>query len=67
MRLIGNYGNSSYHSLQIEVNKRFGAGFQLQASYVRSKVLGDYDGNDQSLVNNFQTIRNRRPPASCSR
>src|SRR5439155_22693976 len=27
--LIGNFGNSTYHSLQIEVNKRFGSGLQI--------------------------------------
>ncbi len=56
--LIGNYGNSTFNSLQIEVNKRYGNGFQFQASYVRSKALGDYDGNAQSEVSSFQTIRN---------
>jgi len=40
------------------VNKRFGAGFQIQASYVRSKALGDYDGNQQSEVTSFMTLRN---------
>ena len=57
--LIGNFGNSTYHSLQIEVNKRFGSGFQIQASYVRSKALGDYDGNAQSEVSSFLTLRNQ--------
>jgi hypothetical protein len=59
-RLVGNYGNSTHHALQIEVNKRFGYGFQLQASYVRSKTLGDYDGNGQDLTSNYQTVRNLR-------
>jgi hypothetical protein len=56
--LIGNFSNSTYHSLQIEVNKRFGSGFQIQASYVRSKALGDYDGTQQSEVTSFMTLRN---------
>src|SRR5581483_907313 len=58
--LIGNFSNSTFHSLQIEVNKRFGHGFQIQASYVRSKTLGDYDGNSQSEVTSFTTLRNER-------
>jgi hypothetical protein len=56
--LIGNFSNSTYNSLQIEVNKRFGSGFQIQSSYVRSKALGDYDGTAQSEVNSFITLRN---------
>jgi hypothetical protein len=57
--LISNFSNSTYHSLQVEVNKRFSHGFQIQASYVRSKALGDYNGNSQSETSNFRTIRNQ--------
>jgi len=56
--LIGNFSNSTFNSLQIELNKRFGSGFQIQGSYVRSKALGDYDGTAQSEVTSFQTLRN---------
>lgn len=56
--LIGNFSNSTYNSGQIEVNKRFAQGFQVQGSYVRSKALGDYDGTSQSEVSNFYTLRN---------
>ena len=56
---ISNFSNSTYHSMQIEVNKRFSGGLQLQATYVRSKALGDYDGNQQSQVTSFITLRNR--------
>jgi len=56
--LIGNFSNSTYNSLQIEVNKRFSHGFQVQGSYVRSKALGDYDGTSQSETANFITLRN---------
>jgi hypothetical protein len=56
--LVGNFGNSTYESGQVEVNKRFQSGFQVQASYVRSKTLGSYDGNTQNEVNNFLTLRN---------
>jgi hypothetical protein len=58
--LVGNFGNSTYNSLQLEVNKRFSQGFQLQASYVRSKTLGSYDGNTQNEVSNFITLRNEQ-------
>jgi hypothetical protein len=56
--LVGNFGNSTYQSGQVEVNKRFQGGFQIQASYVRSKSLGTYDGNTQNEVSNFITLRN---------
>ena len=56
--LVGNFGNSTYNSLQIELNKRFQGGFQLQGSYVRSKTLGSYDGNTQNEVSSFLTLRN---------
>ena len=55
---ISNFSNSTYNSLQIEVNKRFGSGLQLQLGYVFSKALGDYDGNQQSQVTSFNTLRN---------
>jgi len=56
--LMGNFTNSTYHSLQIEANKRFQNGFQIQGSYVRSKSLGTYDGNTQNQVAAFRTLRN---------
>ena len=56
--LIGNFSNSTFNSMQIEINKRFGHGFQAQGSYVFSKALGDYDGTAQSEVSSFLTIRN---------
>ena len=59
-RLLGNSGNSTFHSLQVELRKSFSRGFQVQASYVRSKALGDYEGNGQDLTSSFQTVRNRR-------
>ncbi len=55
--LMGNFANSTYHSLQIEANRSFQNGFQLQASYVRSKTLGSYDGNTQNQVAAFRTLR----------
>jgi Carboxypeptidase regulatory-like domain len=56
--LVGNYGNSSYHSLQIEANKRFAKGFTAQGSYVWSHNLGDSEGDGSTLQDNFRTIRN---------
>ena len=55
---ISNDSNSTYNSGQVEVNKRFSSGFQLQAAYVRSKALGDYDGTSQSETAAYFTDRN---------
>ncbi len=55
---ITNDSNSTYNSGQVELNKRFAGGFQLQANYVRSKALGDYDGTSQQEIANFLTDRN---------
>jgi hypothetical protein len=56
--LLSNFANSTYNSVQVEANKRFQDGFQLQASYVRSKTLGSYDGNTQNEEASFTTLRN---------
>jgi hypothetical protein len=56
--LVGNYGNSSYHSLQVEANKRFAKGFTAQGSYVWSHNLGDSEGDGSTLQDNFRTLRN---------
>jgi hypothetical protein len=37
-------GSSTYHSLQLSLNRRFSNGLQLQASYTYSKYIADADG-----------------------
>lgn len=37
-------GNSTYHSLQVSLRKRFSHGFQMQGSYTYSKVLDESSG-----------------------
>jgi hypothetical protein len=54
---ISNNSNSTFNSGQVEVNKRFSSGFQLQFTYVRSKALGDYDGTSQSENTSYLTLR----------
>jgi hypothetical protein len=56
--LVGNYGNSTYNSLQIEANKRFAKGFTAQGSYVWSHNLGDSEGDSSTLQDSFRTLRN---------
>jgi len=57
--LASNLGSSTYHSLQAEINKRFGHGWVLQANYTLSKALGNYDGDGSALEQNFRILRNR--------
>jgi hypothetical protein len=62
-RLLTNDSMSNYHSLQVEVRKRFSDGLQFQADYTFSKALTDApdaQGNNQSTLENFRTFRNKR-------
>jgi hypothetical protein len=56
-RLFGNFGNSTYHSLQAEVNHRAGSVF-LQANYTWSRALGDEEGDGQEQNDSFRSLRN---------
>ena len=62
--LIGNFGNSNYNSLQVEVNKRFSHGFTVQGSYVWSHNLGDSEGDFSGrtaggIQDAFRTLRDQ--------
>jgi len=57
--LASNFGASTYHSMQAELNRRFSGGWTLQANYTFSKALGNYDGDGSALAQNFRTLRNR--------
>lgn len=48
-------GHSSYHSLQVKLDKRYSLGLTFQASYVFSKLLTDADGGSSGTnpLNNF--------------
>jgi hypothetical protein len=56
---VGNFSNSTYHSLQINANKRFSGGWTLLSNYTLSRTLGDLEGNTQSLLQSYRTSRNR--------
>ena len=61
-RLLSNDSMSNYHSLQIEVRKRFSGGLSFQADYTFSKALTDApdaQGNNQSTLENFRTLRDK--------
>ncbi|MBM3765796.1 MAG: hypothetical protein FJW32_10435 [Acidobacteria bacterium] len=57
-RLTGNFANSTYHSLQIEVARRFRRGFGLQANYTYSKVLGEEEGSGEEMIDSYRSVRN---------
>jgi len=53
---------SNYHSLQIEIRRRFSEGLSFQADYTFSKALTnapDAQGNNQSTLENFRTLRDK--------
>jgi len=62
-RLLTNDSMSNYHSLQVELRRRFSSGLMFQADYTFSKALTDApdaQGNNQSTLENFRTFRNKR-------
>jgi len=56
--LAGNFGNSTYNSLQVQVLKRFSDGFAIQSSFVQSHTLGDFTGDSPYFVAYYRTMRN---------
>jgi hypothetical protein len=62
-RLLTTDSMSNYHSLQVEVRRRFSGGLSFQADYTFSKALTDApdaQGNNQSTLENFRTLRDKR-------
>jgi hypothetical protein len=57
--LISNFGNSDYHALQLNLTKRFAAGWIFQANYTWSKALGDEEGDESAFRTDIRTLRNR--------
>ena len=57
--LVDNAGHSTYHSVQVELNRRFAHGLTLQGSYVFSKALGsDSAGDSATFYADYRTLRN---------
>ena len=56
--LTGNYSNSTYNALQIEVRHRYRSGLQFQANYTYSKALSDSLGDQQSRFEPFLDATN---------
>jgi hypothetical protein len=55
--LNGNTGNSTYHSMVVELTKRLSHGFTNQTSYIWSRALGS-DGDDDGT--NYRDIYNQQ-------
>ncbi len=58
-RYTGNVANSTYHSMQVEVIRRFSAGWTFQGNYTWSRALGEEEGSGQELLDSYRTQRNR--------
>ena len=59
-RLTSNFASSIYHAMQVEVIKRFGAGWTFQGNYTWSKVLGEEEGSGQEMIDSYRNLRNWR-------
>ncbi|MEO8130073.1 MAG: TonB-dependent receptor, partial [Bryobacteraceae bacterium] len=56
--LMTNFSNSSYESLQVDLNHRFRSGFSFQANYVYGKVLSDSGTETDEQFEAFLDINN---------
>jgi hypothetical protein len=61
-----NLANSTYHALQLNVNKRFGKGWTLLSNYTWSRALGEEVGEaerdqlgGQAFLRSYRNARNR--------
>jgi hypothetical protein len=50
-------GSSTYHSLQLGLNRRFSAGFQAQLSYTYAKYINDSDAVFGRAIDTAGTVR----------
>lgn len=58
-QLFGNASFSTYHALQVEVQRRLRGGLRVQANYSFAKGLSDFIGSTGD-TNSFLTLRNTR-------
>jgi hypothetical protein len=57
--ITDNTGHSTYHSFQVELNRRLASGLSVQGSYVFSKALGSDSGGDSPIFfSDSRTLRN---------
>lgn len=58
--VLTNYSNADYNALVVDVTRRFANGFQLQANYAFSRILGDAQGDQQTDFEPFLDINNAK-------
>jgi len=58
-RVTGNFANSTYHSMQADLTKRFSHGYTLQSNFTWSKALGEEEGAGQEMNDNYRNGRDR--------
>ena len=58
-RLTSNFASSTYHSMQLELNRRFNKGVAVQANYTWSRAIGEEEGAGQEQVDSYRNLRNR--------
>ena len=58
--LVGNLSDSTYHSLQLEWNKRLSHHLIFDSNYTFSKTLGNEEANDEFLESTLRNGRDRR-------
>ena len=56
-RAMTNNSFSTCHALEVEVRRRFAQDFTLQANYNLSKALSDFDGDENTLLNEDRITR----------
>jgi hypothetical protein len=60
LMLVDNGGNSSYHGLQLEAQRRLSNGLSLQSSWTWSKAISDVDDQDSDAGSPIEDPFNRR-------
>ncbi len=60
-RALINDGFSTYNALQVELRRRFSAGLQVQGNYTFGKALSDFDGDENTLLNDTRPSSLRNP------
>lgn len=59
--VLGNFSESNYHALQIELNRRFSNGLALQANYSFSKNLSNSPGTSTQVL--FEPLLDNNQPS----
>lgn len=59
-RLTSNFASSTYHSMQVELIKRWRAGWTFQGNYTWSRALGEEEGAGQEMIDSYRNMRNWR-------